>query len=161
MQLPRFHTVRKSDIFLHLRNRSTRLFGVLLSSLINGNEQCDIGRCHFCFRLLSSSNGGVIGNKCYNHDSVSKEVSIVKEMWFIFSFLLSPLSSFFLLLRGVIGTVLTGLSILWCAVSASKLFVTSLSMDHQQVLIAYPAALFYGVFALITIFWSINVKVNL
>jgi len=55
-------------------------------------------------------------------------------------------------IQGVIGTVLTGFSILWCAVSASKLFVTSLSMDHQQVLIAYPAALFYGVFALITIF---------
>lgn len=57
--------------------------------------------------------------------------------------------------------VLTGLSILWCAVSASKLFVTSLSMDHQQLLVAYPAALFYGVFALITIFWKINVNVNL
>jgi hypothetical protein len=54
--------------------------------------------------------------------------------------------------RGFIGTVLCGFSIVWCAVSASKLFVTSLSMDHQQILIAYPAALFYGVFALITIF---------
>jgi len=55
-------------------------------------------------------------------------------------------------IQGVIGTALTALSILWCAVSASKLFVTALSMDHQQLLVAYPAALFYGVFALITIF---------
>jgi protein YIPF5/7 len=54
--------------------------------------------------------------------------------------------------RGIIGTILTALSILWCALSASKLFVTSLSLDHQQILVAYPAALFYGVFALITIF---------
>lgn len=54
--------------------------------------------------------------------------------------------------RGIIGMVLTGFSIVWCALSASKLFVTSLSMDRQQILVAYPAALFYGVFALITIF---------
>lgn len=56
------------------------------------------------------------------------------------------------LYRGIIGTVLTGVCILWCSVSASKLFVTALSMDHQQVLIAYPCALLYGVFALITVF---------
>jgi len=36
--------------------------------------------------------------------------------------------------------------------AASKLFVTALSMDLQQLLIAYPCALLYGVFALITIF---------
>lgn len=56
--------------------------------------------------------------------------------------------------RGMAGTILTGFAILWCAVSASKLFVTALSMDHQQLLVAYPCALLYGVFALITIFWS-------
>lgn len=55
---------------------------------------------------------------------------------------------------GIVGLVLTGFSILWCALSASKLFVTSLAMDRQQILVAYPAALFYGVFALITIFWD-------
>ncbi|CAO1360457.1 unnamed protein product, partial [Diamesa tonsa] len=55
-------------------------------------------------------------------------------------------------IQGMIGTIFTGLVILWCAVSASKLFVTALSMDHQQILIAYPCALLYGVFALIAIF---------
>ncbi|CRK86391.1 CLUMA_CG000178, isoform A [Clunio marinus] len=55
-------------------------------------------------------------------------------------------------IQGLIGMILTGFSILWCAISASKLFVTALSMDHQQILVAYPVALFYGVFALITIF---------
>ena len=48
--------------------------------------------------------------------------------------------------------VLSALCIIWCSMSASKLFVTAYSMDHQQMLIAYPCALFYGVFALITIF---------
>lgn len=54
--------------------------------------------------------------------------------------------------RGTFGVVLAGVCILWCSVSASKLFVTAYSMDHQQILVAYPCALLYGVFALITIF---------
>nr|CAD7456872.1 unnamed protein product [Timema tahoe] len=53
---------------------------------------------------------------------------------------------------GIVGMVLTGLAIAWCSLSASKLFVTALSMDHQQLLVAYPCALLYGIFALITIF---------
>uniref|UniRef100_A0A1B0BMB4 Protein YIPF n=1 Tax=Glossina palpalis gambiensis TaxID=67801 RepID=A0A1B0BMB4_9MUSC len=46
----------------------------------------------------------------------------------------------------------TGVFIAWCSLSASKLFVTAYSMDNQQILIAYPCALLYGVFALIIIF---------
>jgi len=55
-------------------------------------------------------------------------------------------------LQGVAGIGLTALAILWCSISASKLFVTALTMDHQQPLVAYPCALLYGVFALLTIF---------
>ena len=33
-----------------------------------------------------------------------------------------------------------------------QLFVTALEMKHQQLLVAYPCALLYGVFALITMF---------
>jgi len=55
-------------------------------------------------------------------------------------------------LQGYIGIVLTSVAILWCSLSASKLFVTALTMDHQQPLVLYPCALLYGVFALITIF---------
>lgn len=54
--------------------------------------------------------------------------------------------------RGAFGIIFAGVCILWCSASASKLFVTAYSMDHQQILIAYPCALLYGVFALITIF---------
>ncbi|MPC35499.1 protein YIPF5-like [Portunus trituberculatus] len=55
-------------------------------------------------------------------------------------------------LRGAVGVGLTAASIIWCSISASKLFVTSLAMDRQQPLVAYPCALLYAVFALITIF---------
>ena len=54
--------------------------------------------------------------------------------------------------RGIIGTVLTIATVLWCSWSASKLFVTALQMDSQQPLVAYPCALVYAVFALLTVF---------
>ena len=52
----------------------------------------------------------------------------------------------------MIGTVLTAVTIGWCSLAASKLFVTVLAMDSQQLLVAYPCALLYGVFALLTVF---------
>ncbi|CAG0884116.1 unnamed protein product [Darwinula stevensoni] len=55
-------------------------------------------------------------------------------------------------LKGGIGLVATLLSVFWCSWSASKLFVTALAMDHQQPLVAYPCALLYGVFALLSVF---------
>ncbi|XP_037071189.1 protein YIPF5-like [Pollicipes pollicipes] len=60
--------------------------------------------------------------------------------------------SIVLSLQGTLGMLLAGLTILWCSLSASKLFVTALVMDHQQPLVGYPCALLYGVFALLTIF---------
>jgi len=55
-------------------------------------------------------------------------------------------------LKAVIGTVSALLAIFWCALSASKLFVIALSLHNQQALVAYPCALLYGVFALLTVF---------
>jgi hypothetical protein len=61
-------------------------------------------------------------------------------------------SSFLFQLNGLIGLIVALIFIIWCSLSASKLFATSLAMIGQQILVAYPCALFYGVFALLTIF---------
>jgi len=61
-------------------------------------------------------------------------------------------SSFLFKLNGLAGLIVALIFIVWCSLSASKLFATSLSMIGQQILVAYPCALFYGVFALLTIF---------
>lgn len=61
-------------------------------------------------------------------------------------------SAVLLSLQGIVGTVLTAVTVLWCSWSASKLFVSALSMHDQQLLVAYPCALVYGVFALLTVF---------
>lgn len=55
-------------------------------------------------------------------------------------------------LQGMLGSILTAVTIIWCSLVSSKLFVTALAMDHQQPLVAYPCALLYGVFALLTVF---------
>jgi len=60
--------------------------------------------------------------------------------------------SFFFKLNGIIGLSIASIFILWCSISASKLFSTSLSMIGMQILVAYPCCLFYGVFALLTLF---------
>ena len=52
----------------------------------------------------------------------------------------------------MIGLVLALTTIVWCSYGASKLFVTALAMDDQQLIVAYPCALVYGVFTLLTVF---------
>ena len=61
-------------------------------------------------------------------------------------------SSFLFKLHSFIGTIMVLIFILWCSISASKIFTTSLAMIGQQLLVAYPCALFYGIFALLTLF---------
>ncbi|CAD5120420.1 DgyrCDS8988 [Dimorphilus gyrociliatus] len=55
-------------------------------------------------------------------------------------------------LKGFFGGGMTLLSIFWCSFSASKLFVNAFGMSAQQLLVAYPCALVYGIFALLTVF---------
>ncbi|KAG8591774.1 hypothetical protein GDO81_000303 [Engystomops pustulosus] len=55
-------------------------------------------------------------------------------------------------LRGIAGSVLAAGVIGWCSFSASKIFITTLAMEGQQLLVAYPCALLYGLFALLTVF---------
>ncbi|KAG8578746.1 hypothetical protein GDO81_010608 [Engystomops pustulosus] len=55
-------------------------------------------------------------------------------------------------LQGIVGVLLTSLIIGWCSFSASKIFISALAMEGQQLLVAYPCALLYGVFALISVF---------
>ncbi|CAF1267554.1 unnamed protein product [Adineta steineri] len=61
-------------------------------------------------------------------------------------------SSFLFKINGFIGMIISIVFILWSSISASKIFSTSLAMIGQQLLVAYPCALFYGVFALLTMF---------
>lgn len=55
-------------------------------------------------------------------------------------------------LNGTFGVVLSGLTVSWAAFASSKLFVSVLAMYDQQPLVAYPCAIMYGIFAVLTVF---------
>ncbi|VDN07437.1 unnamed protein product [Thelazia callipaeda] len=54
--------------------------------------------------------------------------------------------------QGIVGYLIAGAAVIWCSVASSKLFVTTLSLNGQRLLVAYPCALLYCVFALLAIF---------
>ncbi|BFZ55584.1 hypothetical protein PYCC9005_002625 [Savitreella phatthalungensis] len=53
---------------------------------------------------------------------------------------------------GMLGYTTTGLAVFWSTFSASAIFVAVLQMTDMRLLIAYPIALFYSIFALLTLF---------
>ncbi|KAL1934430.1 hypothetical protein VTP01DRAFT_6612 [Rhizomucor pusillus] len=55
-------------------------------------------------------------------------------------------------LGGLVGLLLTALSILWCTLSSSGMFTSVLHMSEQRFLVAYPVGLFYACFALMTVY---------
>jgi hypothetical protein len=55
-------------------------------------------------------------------------------------------------MRGLAGAVCIPIAVLWCANAASLFFVAALDADDRRWLLAYPVALFYTCFALISIF---------
>jgi len=55
-------------------------------------------------------------------------------------------------LTGAFGQVASGVAIAWCTLTATRIFASSLKMEKQRFLIAYPVGLLYACFVLITIF---------
>lgn len=55
-------------------------------------------------------------------------------------------------LNNMAGYVLGALVIAWCTLSASAFFVAYLHLSDMRALVAYPLALFYGVFSLLALF---------
>ena len=66
--------------------------------------------------------------------------------------MLSALSIMINLKATLVGSILSVVAILWCAVGASNLLVTAIDIANARLLVAYPCALFYTVFALLTVF---------
>lgn len=50
------------------------------------------------------------------------------------------------------GNISSVVAILWCAIGASNLLITAIEMPNSRLVVAYPCALFYTVFALLTVF---------
>lgn len=66
--------------------------------------------------------------------------------------MLSGLSVLINLKATLAGNISSAIAILWCAIGASNLLVTAIEMSNSRLIVAYPCALFYTVFALLTVF---------
>lgn len=61
-------------------------------------------------------------------------------------------------LQGMAGIILTTRIIGQCSFYASKMFISALAMEGEQLLVAYPCASLYGVFAPIPLFFALNLS---
>ncbi|EMR10778.1 hypothetical protein PNEG_00926 [Pneumocystis murina B123] len=61
---------------------------------------------------------------------------------------------------GLVGYIVSSVAILWCTYSASAMFVVAFQLNEMRFLVAYPVALFYSVFAVMTVFAEKNVYVK-
>lgn len=61
-------------------------------------------------------------------------------------------SALFVTMDTLTGYLLTAAAVAWCTHTASLMFVTALQLKHQRLLVAYPIALLYLCFALLTVF---------
>lgn len=66
--------------------------------------------------------------------------------------ILSGLSIMVNLRATLVGSLLSVVAILWCAIGATNLLVTALDVSNSRLTIAYPCTLLYTVFALLTVF---------
>lgn len=60
-------------------------------------------------------------------------------------------------LQGYLGIVLAVVCIGWCTITATRFVEVALNMRKQRYLVAYPVALLYACFALLTIFWCFSI----
>ncbi|XP_025085571.1 LOW QUALITY PROTEIN: protein YIPF5-like [Pomacea canaliculata] len=139
----------------HSIMQDTDLAGPLVFCLAFGGSLLLSGKVHFGY-IYGIGVVGCLAMYCLlnlmSMTGVSVGVIISVLGYCLLPMVLLSASSIVFSLQGMLGIVLTCVAVAWCSVSASKLFVSALAMDSQQPLVAYPCALVYGVFALITVF---------
>lgn len=135
--------------------QDTDLAGPLVFCLAFGGSLLLAGKVHFGFIYGI----GVVGSlamyallNLMSMTSVSSTCIVSVLGYCLLPMVILSFTAVAISLQGMVGIVLTVITVLWCSLSASKLFVSALLMDHQQLLVAYPCALVYGVFALLTVF---------
>ncbi|CEQ42659.1 SPOSA6832_04504, partial [Sporobolomyces salmonicolor] len=66
----------------------------------------------------------------------------------IIPLVLLSMFSIVLSLDGMLGYILSSISVIWCSYSASSIFASVLHLSHQRFLVAYPVGLLYSAFSL-------------
>ncbi|CAF1438424.1 unnamed protein product [Adineta steineri] len=133
------------------------LAGPLVFCLAFASSLLLLGKIHFgyVYGIVTLGTVGMYGllNMMTSPDKPCSGLFVTSVLGYcLLPMVILSFSSFLFKFNGLIGLIIAMIFIVWCSLSASKLFATSLAMIGQQILVAYPCALFYGVFALLTIF---------
>ncbi|CAF0836728.1 unnamed protein product [Adineta ricciae] len=133
------------------------LAGPLVFCLAFASSLLLLGKIHFgyVYGIVTLGTVGMYGllNMMASPDKPCSGLYVTSVLGYcLLPMVILSFSSFLFKLNGLVGLIIASVFIIWCSLSASKLFATSLAMIGQQLLVAYPCALFYGVFALLTIF---------
>ncbi|KAJ6668553.1 hypothetical protein lerEdw1_012035 [Lerista edwardsae] len=133
----------------------TDLTGPLVFCLALGATLLLAGKVQFGYVYGTSALGCIVMHALLNLMSIASVsygcVASVLGYCLLPMVILSSYAIFFSL-QGILGTLLALIIIAWCSLSASKIFTSALAMEGQQFLVAYPCALLYGLFALMTVF---------
>lgn len=134
------------------------LAGPLAFALALGGELLLSGKMHFGYVYGFGVSGCIAMTVVLNLMSPHGAVS----MWTVVSILgyallpVNLLAGINSLVRvanlGTAGMILSVLVILWCTMASTRLFERGCGMRDQRFLVAYPAALLYSAFVMITIF---------
>lgn len=139
----------------HTIMQDTDLAGPLVFCMAFGGSLLLSGKLHFGY-IYGIGLVGCLAMYCLLNlmslSGVSAGIIVSVLGYCLLPMVFLSFSAVLLSLKGIIGIVLVVVTVLWCSVSASKLFVSALAMDSQQLLVAYPCTLVYGVFALLTVF---------
>jgi hypothetical protein len=134
------------------------LAGPLAFALGLGGELLLAGKLHFGFVYGFGLSGCIFMTLILNLLNPNGAVS----MWTVVSILgyallpVNLLACMNIFMRvhklGVWGMVLAVLVIVWCTTASARLFERGCNMREQRFLVAYPTALLYSAFVIITIF---------
>lgn len=131
------------------------LAGPILFFLLFGTFLLLSGKSNFGYIYGLGLLGTLIQYSVLN-GMAQRSIGVLKTMS-VLGYCMLPLAStaavgIFAPLKNVLGYTLGTFVVLWCATSASAIFVAYLHLHEVRVLVAYPLVLFYGVFSLLTLF---------
>lgn len=135
----------------------TDMAGPIVFAILLGGELLLAGKAHFGYIYGFGSFGCISVSLVINLMSpkivpVGTIVSILGYSLLPVNFLAFINAIYRVKYMGLVGVLLAALTVVWCTVSSTRLFEKGCDMREQRYLLAYPNALLYSVFVIITIF---------
>jgi hypothetical protein len=138
------HMMDDSDLFGPL------LFGILFGFILLLSGKVKFGYVYGCAIIGCLTLHSILSLMASASTTLSRTASVLG--YCLLPLVVISLPGLVMSMDSLVGYSLTSIAILWSTYSASAIFVSVLQMDHMRMLVAYPVALFYSIFAILTLF---------